>query len=64
MKVQLVDMPPERAFKVFTIAITVEDREQLQALTMAAGRMCNGHGNDLFCLLKNECEAQQVDVVL
>ena len=49
-------------FVPFRLAITVKDADELIALTMAAGKMCNGHGLELYPLLKAKCERFGIDI--
>lgn len=42
-------------FKAFSIQIDIEDRDQLRELIRVVSDMCNGHGLQLYDLLKEKC---------
>jgi hypothetical protein len=61
VKVNITEVINRREVRPFTVTIFIEDRDQLYALTLAAGRMCNGHGNDLYDCLLQKCQDFDVD---
>lgn len=51
-----------RPFVPFNITLEVTDTDELYALTLAAGRMCNGHGNEFYDLLAEKCREFDVEI--
>lgn len=57
MKITELEMSDDTLrFKPFAIRIEVMSRDELWALTHAVGEMCNGHGLDIYALLKKKCQ--------
>jgi len=52
---------PPPAFERFAVQLDIDDEDQLIALTVAAGRMTNSHGLELYDLLSGRCEALGLD---
>ena len=61
MRVEITEVINRRQVRPFVVTIHIEDRDQLYALTLAAGRMCNGHGNELYDCLLQKCQDFDVD---
>lgn len=59
MNVEEIESPPPLPkFVTFSIRIDIENRDQLEALRVAAAHMTNGHGLELYDLL--EAKARQL----
>jgi hypothetical protein len=43
-------------FKPFSVRIDIASKDELYALTKAAGVMCNGHGLEILDFLKEKCD--------
>jgi hypothetical protein len=57
LKVTLLKSPlPRPEFVPFSIVIEIEEPGALRNLTRAAGTMTNGHGLQLYDLLKTKCD--------
>jgi hypothetical protein len=56
MRAREVQGQPEVAFRRFSVQIDIENIDQLRALTAAAARLCNGHGLELYPLLKDQLD--------
>lgn len=52
MHVEEIEYKPE--FVPFSIRIDIKDRDQLEALRVAAAHMTNGHGMELYDLLEDK----------
>lgn len=60
MNVTIVQSPlPRPVLERFSIRIDIDDADQLRALVAAAGKMCNGHGLQLYGLLKSRLDAYE-----
>lgn len=55
MKIQELPFEGE-TFKPFSVRIDIATKDELQALTRAAGSLCNGHGIALYDFLKEKCQ--------
>lgn len=48
-------------FKPFSIRIDIANKDELYALTKAAGTLCNGHGLELHDFLEKKCREHGVN---
>lgn len=58
----LVRQASARPFAPFSVTIDIESKDELIALTQAAGRMCNGH-NQFYDFLKAYCDVIDPDLM-
>jgi hypothetical protein len=58
----LVTHAKTRPFTPFRFTVDVDSKDELVALTQAAGRMCNGH-NQLYDFLKAMCDEIDPDMM-
>lgn len=62
MRAAIDIIPDQLVFQPFTVTVTIDDREQLRALTRLAGYLTNGHGLELFPLLQEQCAKWGVEL--
>lgn len=43
------------SFQPFSVRLDIANKEELSALTRAAGTLCNGHGIELYDFLQYKC---------
>lgn len=54
MKIE--ELPFEgNTFEPFSVRIDIATKDELRALTRAAGNLCNGHGLELYDFLEEKC---------
>jgi hypothetical protein len=58
-----VDILDDDEFKPFIVKIRIANADELRAMTQAAGRLCNGHGLELYPMLQEKCRELGVEEI-